>query len=70
VDTRTRCRLRIAGIRYGQRLAGAGARLAEQRPAVLDDVGHSGGHPPLAVARLVAVDDAGQRTGFEKDAAT
>jgi hypothetical protein len=48
----------------GERLSGTGAGLAQQRAAVLDDVGHGGGHPPLAVARLVPVHDTRQRPGL------
>ena len=50
----------------GERLAGTGARLTEQRAAVLNDVGDGGSHLALAVARLVAVEYARQGAGFSE----
>jgi hypothetical protein len=49
------------GNQVGERLSGAGTGLGQQRPAVLDDGRDRLGHPALALARLVPVDNMGER---------
>ena len=61
VETRTRWRLRIGGNEIGERLAGAGSGLGEQRAAVLERVGDGRGHVHLAGARLEVGEGARQR---------
>ena len=52
-----------------ERLSRAGSRFGQQRPAGFDDRRDRLGHAPLAVARLVAVEDAGERAALGKDLA-
>ncbi len=66
VDTSTRWPLRIAGDEIRQRLARAGARFGEQCAAVLDNLRDRLRHAPLAFPRLIAVEDAGERTCLGK----
>jgi hypothetical protein len=49
-----------------ERLAGACASFGDERPAVFNDLSNRGGHGPLTLARLVAVNDCRERAGIRE----